>query len=501
MDLKTLISESRTAFVNGQFEKSYELAQKAIMADKASADAYCCAANACMSLEKYDKAVNYYKEAVKNDPKNGDRYFQLGFAFATDNRIADALKSLTRADELKCSKEVSAELYQLMGMICFEARRLDDALINFKRVEFYIGPSLDILNRIAVIYGLKNDIKKGLFTANQIKLLAPSEYIGYRLAFNFLIQSGNLEKAAQELDKAEKYAELTSEYYTDRMTLETELYKKDSDKKHFDTALGWIAAGLEKIKPDVKNVADAYINAAEIYLQMEKPDSTIDCLNAAYNPAGSFNLGFKIIPENYEEIPLTEYDVENMMEEDHLKNEELFGADGLSEIAEGIEPDENGNRDFLTEIDEENEENEEAPYKIDENEKFTFTQDYTDQINRLFIGAYTLKKEYEQVIRYSKMLQGSTSHYSVYMAKYTEVNAMKKLGMPEADSEYEKLINYLKKAMMVDPTDTAALTYRIQCNADIENYDEAEQLCGLLNNAVKDEFLAKIRQARSGGEN
>lgn len=500
MDLKTLISESKTAFINGQFEKAYELAQEAIMADKTSADAYSCAANACMSLEKYDKAVSNYKEAVKNDPQNGDRYFQLGFAFATDNKIADALKALTRAEELKCSKEVSAELYQLMGMICFDARRLDDALLNFKRVEYYIGPDIEILNRIAVIYGLKNDFNKGVFTANQIKLLAPTQYLGYKIAFNFMLQTGRLEKAGQELAKAEKYAEIKSDYYSDRMALESALYKSDSDKKHLEKALVWLSKGLSELKPTVSDVVSSYINAAEVYLQLEMPDNTIDCLNAAYNPAGSFNSGFKIIPETYEEIKLTEYDIEAMIEEDHMKNEELFGEDGIAELAEQIEPDENGHRDYLTEIEDISDDNSEATVKIDENEKYKFTQEDTDQINRLFIGAYTLKKDFEQVIRYSKMLQGSSSKYSVYMAKYTEINAMKKLGMPQADDEYEKLINYLKKAMIIDPSDSAALTYRIQCNVDIKNYDEAEQLCGLLNNTLKAEFISKIKKAKAGGD-
>ncbi len=484
MELKTLIADSKTAFINGQFDKSLELAQRAILADKTSADAYGCAANASMSLEKYDQAVSFYKEAVKNDQKNGDRYFQLGYALASSNKSADALKALTMAEELKCSKENTADLYHLIGLICFEGGRFDDALINLKRAEYIMGPDLDIMNRIAIIYGMKNDVKKGLFTTNQMKLIAPSQYSGYKLGFNFLIQAKQYDKAKEELKKAEKYANLTMDYYTDQMSLEIEFYRTTSDKKHFTNALEWLSRGLSEIKPAINEVVDTYINAAEIYLQLEQPDRTIDCLNAVLNPVESFNMGFKIIPENFEEKPLTEYDVENMIEE----------------LAAAIDPDESGNRDYLTDIEEEDNKAEEEPYRLDPEEKYKFTQDNKDQINRLFIGAYTLKKDFEQVIRYSKMLQGSESSYSVYMGRYTEVNALRELGRPEAETEYDKLINFLKHSMMVDPSDTAALSYRIQCLIDIEKYDEAEQLCSLLNNVLKEENLKKIRKARSGGE-
>ena len=499
MDINTLVSESKTAFVNGQFEKSFELAQSAILADKTSPDAYCCAANASMSLKKYDQAIDYYKEAIKNDLKNGDRYFQWGFALATCDKSSDALKALTRAEELKCSKGVYADLYQLMGMICFDARRFDDALINFKRAEYFIGPNIELLNRMSIIYGIKNDVKKGLFTSNQIKLLAPSLYTGYKLAFNFFIQAKKYDKAAEELKKARKYAKLGIEYYKDNMSLEIELARNLGDKKHFKNAIEWISIGLNKTKPSVKDIAESYINASEIYLQLDEPDNAINCLNAVNNPAEAFNMGFSVIPGTFEEEKLTEYNVEEMMEEDHLKNEKLYGPDGIEELAARIDPDESGNRDYLTFIEEEDEKTEEEKFKADSSEKFRLTQENIDQINRLFVGAYTIKEDFEQVIRYAKMLQGSPTSYIVYMGKYVQANALMKLGRPEATDEYEKLIKFFKKAVMTDPSDTAALTYRIQCYMDIKNYDEAEKLCGLLNNVVKKEIMDKIQKERAGG--
>ena len=57
-------------------------------------------------------------------------------------------------------------------------------------------------------------------------------------------------------------------------------------------------------KPTSTEVIESYINAAEIYLQLEDPDKTIDCLNAAQNPAESYNLGFDVIDKEFEPVGL-----------------------------------------------------------------------------------------------------------------------------------------------------------------------------------------------------
>ena len=55
--------------------------------------------------------------------------------------------------------------------------------------------------------------------------------------------------------------------------------------------------------------------------------------------------------------------------------------------------------------------------------------------------------------------------------------------------------------MIKDPTDMAAVTFRIQCYIDMGKYEEAEQICTLLAQEVQDTFLEKIEKAKAGGEN
>ena len=498
-DVSNLLGSSRLAFLNQENETALNLAKQAIKLEPNNPDAYKCAGNAYMSLERYDDAIKNYSLAVKYDPDNGNRYYDLGFALATAEKLADALKNLAKADELGCIPENLVQLYNLLGIVCFDIGRYDDSLVNLSKAEQLMGVDMDILQRKAIIYGIKNDIRNGLLTANQIKLIAPSEYTGYKIAFKLLVQSKRLDAAKKELEKAQKYTAPTMDFYFDCMAFELEKYQADKNKEHFIAALAIIEKALKTVKPTVNGVIESYINAAEIYLQLENSDRTIDCLNAAQNPVGAYNNGFDIVENCSEPATLTEYDIEDMIEADKQKIADQFGDYGFEEIVESIEPDEEGNRDYLTEIEDGSQDNV-AVHKLDESDKIEYSRDNIDQINRLYVGTYTIKKDFEMVIEYARKLQASENLHNTYIGKYTEANAMKELGSPDSAAKYEEVIKFFRNTMIKDPTDIMAVTFRIQCYIDIGSYDEAEQICSLLSKEIKEPLLEKIKEAKTGGD-
>lgn len=498
MNIKEIIADSHLAFLNQENDKALNLAKQAIKLEPNNPNAYKCAGNACMSLERYDEAIKSYSRAVTYDPNNGNRYYDLGYALATVEKLADAMKNFVKAEELGCSPENLVQLFNILGIICFDIGRYDDALINLNKAEQLIGIDLDIMQRKAVIYGMKDDIRNGLLTANQIKMIAPSEYRGYQIAFKLLIQAKRLEVAEKELEKAEKYTTPSMDLYFDCMTFELEKYQTDKNKEHFEAALAVIEKALKTIKPTVTNVIESYINAAEIYLQLEEPDRTIDCLNAAQNPIGAYNNGFEVVAKEFEPIELTEYDVEDMIETDRAKIAEKYGDYGLEEIVESVEPDEDGNREYFTEIEEIRRELT-SDYKLEETEAIEYSKENIDQINRLYIGSYTIKRDFDKVIEYARKLQASESVQNSYIGKYTEANACKELGRPDANRKYEETIKFFRNAMIKDPTDIMAVTFRIQCYIDIGDYEEAEQLCNLLTKDIKEPLLEKIEEAKEEG--
>lgn len=495
-----LLSDSRLAFLNQQNDVALSLAKQALKFDPKNSDAYKCVGNALMSLERYDEAIKNYSLAVKYDSSNGNRYYDLGFAQATNEKLADAIKNLAKADELGCVSENLVQLYNLLGIICFDIGRYDDALINLSKAEQLMGINLDILQRKAIIYGIKNEILNGLQVANEIKLVAPSEYIGYKIAFKLLVQAKQLKTAKIELEKAEKYAVPNMDFYFDKMTLELENYNIDKNKIHFNNALEIIQTALKTIKPETVNVVESYINAAEIYLQLENADKTLKCLCAAQTPVDAYNNGFDIIDKRISSpVELDEYSIEKMIEFDREKIEANLGEYGLEELVENTEFNEDGEREFLTEIGEEQTEPE-VPFRLAESEIFELSSDNKDQINRLYIGAYTLKKDFEKVIEYARVLQASEGIQNVYIGKYTEVNALKEMGMSDALLKYEELIKFFRNVMIKDPTDILAVTFRVQCCIDIGKYEEAEEICNLLTEEIKKPLLEKIKGAKTKGD-
>lgn len=499
-NIKFLISDSQLAFLNQQNETALELANQAIGLDGKNSDAYKCAANAQMSLERYDEAIKNYRMALKFDPANGNRFFDLGFALATNDKLADALKYLAKADELGCSAESLVQLYNLLGIICFDIGRYDDALINLGKAEQLAGVNVDILQRKAIIYGIRNEVRNGLQIANQIKLVAPSEYLGYQLAFKLLIQAKRLDTAAVELEKASRFATPTMDLYFDKMTLELELYKEDKNPAHYGKALEIIEQSLTSVKPDVVNTVDCYINAAEIHLQLENADKTIECLSAAQSPVSAYNNGFTVLDAPIE-IPaeLDDYDVEVMMEEDGEKMAQKYDDYELEELFDSVGPDNESGREFFTEIDADEPQEEEARFKLEAAENYEIPAERIDQINRLYIGAYTLKEEYTKVIDYARILQASDGIQNTHIGRYTEANAYLLMGSEEAPAKYADAIKFFRNAMIKDPTDLAAVTFRIQCCIDIGDYEEAERICGLLAKEIREPLLDKIEKAKAGG--
>ena len=135
--LTELISNSQDAFMNTQYHEAYNLAQAAIKLDENCADAYQCAANVCMSLGRYEDAIEYYQKAVNCDPNNGNRYFSLGYAQASVNKIAEAMQNFAKADELGLNEDAAGQMYHILGIVNQEFGKLDDALINLKNCQCF----------------------------------------------------------------------------------------------------------------------------------------------------------------------------------------------------------------------------------------------------------------------------------------------------------------------------------------------------------------------------
>lgn len=497
-----LLADSKQALLNGQFEESLRLAVEARDIEPNNAEVHKCTGTAYMLMKKMDEAEKCYSIAAKCEPNNGVHHYDWGFVCAGNGKLADALKHLAKAEELGCPNEILAKLYQLMGVTNFEARRYDDALINFSKAMRLTGPQLDILHRQAIVFGMKNDAANGLLAANQMKLMAPSDYRGYQTAFRLLLQTARFDDAFKELQRASKYIERNMDFYLDYVKLEMAKRSVDKDDKHLVKAIGIINHALKVTKPTEAQVFEAYLGAAEMYVQLKKPDEAINCLNATANVAESYNGEFSIIPVKLEQHELTEYDLEDMFVEDRTWLEEQFGEYGLMEFAENTEFDEEGGRDYVGALEslQEEEATPEEKYKLDETKDYEPGENKKSSVVRTYVEAYGLKKDYDKLIEYARLLQASSMVADQHTGRFVEYDAMRARGDEGALEKFRDLAKYFKNAAIKDPTDFVATMMRVECHIKLGEYDEAENICRLLSEDARKPLIEKVNKARQGGE-
>ncbi len=497
-----LIADSRFAFMHGRYNEALRFAKLAIEQDPKSSDAYQCAGNAYMSFEDYKSAIEQYRKAVENDADNGDRYFNLGYAYATDNQPVRALEMFAKADEVGCSPNVVGQLYKIMAMLCFDMHRYNDAILNFIKSERIIGIDMDVLQRKAISYSMSGDTSAGIEVANQMKLLAPTDYLGYRIAFNILLQEDRLEEAQKELDRAERFAKPSKDLFMDWIAYEMACYQLDHDRAHLNTAIDKVYDGLCILEPSVEAVIDSYVTAADLYVQLEDEDMALRCLNAAENPIYAFNSGFsvKVVPElevKGEGRP-SERQIDHAIQSVRRKygdrRLEVMGRELTSKAKKSAT-----NTDSMTPVAEQPVEDIVIP-KLDSSIHAEYNTDMLDRINRLYVAAYTINNDIAHIKIYASKLANSSDPHNKYIGKYSLIKALRDEGYEKSEEEYRDFLKFLRKEMIKDPSDMMALSLRVQCHVDLGEFDEAEKLCTLLSDEFAQPLQEQINEARSGGE-
>lgn len=497
-----IVADSQLAFLNAQYNASLMLAKQALELAPYNSDAHQCAGNAYMSKADYESAIDHYKKAIENDADNGDRYFNLGYAYASDNQPVKALEMFAKADEVGCSPNVVGQLYKIMAMLCFDMRRYNDAVLNFIKSEKIIGIDMEVLQRKALSYSMSGDTIAGIEIANQMKLLAPTDYLGYRIAFNILLQEDRLEEAEKELDRAERFAKPSKDLFMDWIAYETARYQLDHDRTHLTTAIDKIYDGLYVLEPSVDAVIESYVTVADLYVQLEDADMALKCLNAAENPIYSFNSGFsvKIVPElemKGEGRP-SERQINHAIQAVRRKygdrRLEVMGRELTAKARKSAT-----NTDNMTPIAEQPAEETKIP-QLDSSVHAEYSVEMLDRINRLYVASYTIKQDTAHIRAYASKLANSSDPHSKYIRKYSLIKALKDEGYEKADEEYRDFLKFLRNEMIKDPSDIMALSFRVQCHVDLGEFDEAEKLCKLLSDDLAKPLREQINEARSGGD-
>lgn len=511
---ENLVSNANLAFSNGEYQMAWDLADQAIRVNPKKVDGYLSAGKSAMSVDDTKSAIEYFKKAANLEDSSGNVYFLLGYAQAMSGGEASALRSLTRAIEKNCDEELKGQIYMIMAMINSDKEDYKDALINIEQAEQYLGISYDLLRQRAACYANMKDYKKTLFTLNQMKLFQPKEYVAYSLAFHIFMDLGIYDEAKKELERARDYADLTMTYYSDRVAYAfMHDIKESSDEKvnrRWRRTLQEIDYALRKGKPNAEEAYEMYLRAAQLYLSLEQSEKALKCLEFSEDPVASFNQGVSVlIDDSFVETGAAE-PTELSLEEEEERMQERWDNGEFDDITEQI-------REALDYVDDDDpeqatetvqkylsptdvvpiKEEKEEEYHIDG--EFLPEQAQKDMKDILYISAYELKHDYDNMFEKTRDLQMSDIVANQYTGMYFELRVSKYRNEDNWQKKYRDRINFWKKKMIEDPTDVMSASYRIRCHVDIGEYDEAEQLCGCLSAEARDSLMEEIQKARAEG--
>lgn len=514
MSYTKLIADSNMAFAGNQFELALDYAEKAIKAEPKQTEGYYCAGKACMSLNKSDDAVSYFKKAVEISP-NGNGFFLLGYAQAGADKLTDALKSLTRAIENNCDTSLKGQVYKIMSMINTETQDFKNALLNLEQAEEQIGIDYELLQQKAACYAGLRDYKNAVYTLNQMKLLKPNQYLAYGLAFHIFMETRIYDEALEELDRAEKYAELNMSYYRDRISYillhDADKDNEETSKVKWNEALKMIDVTLHDGKPDTEDVFELYLRAANIYISLDNADMALHCLDASLNPVSSFNNNFSVLPVFPSENTDSDIDYNEFLEEEQdMLMQERWEDGEFEELEETI-------NEALTDIDSDD------PDEISEivheylsptdkitgissqSEKYTLSRDFkpdtlqSDMQTSLYLTVYEMQNDYENMLAMARMLQSSENTGSQYAGIYYELKYGKYTNVANWQKKYQERINFWTRRMLENPTDFMSGSYRVRSYLDLGDFKSAEELCSCLPNDVQPPLLEEIRRLKAKG--
>lgn len=127
----------------------------------------------------------------------------------------------------------------------------------------------------------------------------------------------------------------------------------------------------------------------------------------------------------------------------------------------------------------------------------------TDMRNSLYLSAYEMKQEYDNMLDKARELQASDVISNQYSGIYYELKVGKYKSDVNWKKKYRDRINFWTKRMLEDPTDYMSASYCIRSYIDLEDYDNAEQLCSCMPDDIKEPLMEEIQRAKpkGGGDN
>jgi tetratricopeptide (TPR) repeat protein len=218
----------------GRFIESEKHLRNAVLIYPKYSDALLGLGNLLLNQKKFNEAIYYYDELVRQQKGSAEFYCNLAFALATQKKYDEAMKSLTTALELDPN---FPDIHKKMGLLLLDTGKLNEAIGYF--------------NQALITGSNKEDIYECLGTAYH--------------------RSGNYEQAIQSWTKA--------------------LELKPENASILNNLAWFLATGVNVTAEDANKAIGFAERACE--LTEHKDSGTLDTLAAAYAAAGRFEDAVK----------------------------------------------------------------------------------------------------------------------------------------------------------------------------------------------------------------
>lgn len=490
------LEDGKLAFVGGDYLATINNAKQAVQVDVNCEEAYLIAGQAAIAISDANMAAQFFSDLVKINPI-GDYFYLLGQSQAMNDDGMSAIANFEKALQNNCSVENKGKIYKTMALLNVEMGLFEDGLKNIENASEFIGLDLELLKSRYLCYAGLNDYKRAIAACNQMKLISPSSYESYSMAFEILMDLGMYEEAQNELKRAHRSIESPSQsslpqsYYDDKvkyiLVSQTENNSENLTDKILLDILEVYDVALQKLylhSVDYDRAFTIILRGTQTYLQLNDGENALRLIDMLWDIPVTYKRRMpllKSIPKTIEELNEAYqsdflYDLSSKTDDE--RNESFAKANELLTPLKDIPNKQTQPTDTPTF----------APYDLETSQK--------EIIRGLEISAYDLIKDYEAELQSAMYLQQSTSINSSYLGKYVIIRCEKLLGKEKWQIHYQNAIGFWKNQRLINPDDILALSYEIRCLIDIGNFEEAMKKINKLPVQNRDVFTAMIEQEK-----
>ena len=412
---------------------------------------------------QYDTTIQWCNMLLDLSPNNPNAYFFKGASFLILEEFAYAEECFTKAIRLQPE---NGEYYFYLGNCYYKINNIPGALENFARAEKY---------------GISDKTKMKMF------------YL-----VGIINQNRNEYDAALDYFKKSEAVKGNNPDQRDIFIRKTQIYVK---RREMDEAEN-CARSLKFLEP---NEFDTYQLLFQIYVQQKKNKEAGQILDEASenfkdNHKVQIEIGF-----DYAMLHTLLADETETMEEMHCEYKKAMQY--LRQLL--TEPELKIKDQYqifliLTDIYHQLGDIDRAivmSEKIADETEETLSE-YIERAKYNLAEGYLMKKQYRKVQKYAVELKQSREHiyscYGYYMEAYSQMKMAQ--AAPDLKSSaikmYQIAIAYFRNCMAAQAGHFIALTYRIKANADIGEFEKADELCRMLPLEAREEIIKYIKECK-----